>query len=72
MAKFLSGAALCYALEEVLQQAQEEIVLISPYVKLHPLLWKLNANLPSSRENIKLYSTKDNGLLYSHGRIYSF
>lgn len=35
MAKFLSGNALNAALEKILDTAQERLILISPYIKLH-------------------------------------
>jgi hypothetical protein len=35
MAKFLSGSALNAALEKILDTAQERLILISPYIKLH-------------------------------------
>ncbi len=35
MAKFLSGSALNAALEKILDTAQDRLILVSPYIKLH-------------------------------------
>lgn len=35
MAKFLQGSALNAALERIIEEAQESLMLISPYIKLH-------------------------------------
>lgn len=51
MAKFLTGNELNAALEKLFEQAEEQIILISPYIKLHD---RFASTLRTKKDNSKL------------------
>ena len=51
MAKFLTGNELNSELEKLFEQAEEQIILISPYIKLHD---RFASTLRTKKENSKL------------------
>lgn len=51
MAKFLTGNELNAELEKLFEQAEEQIILISPYIKLHD---RFASTLRTKKENSKL------------------